>query len=428
VSICDKISFGMRVKYGSSFIDLNLPEKNLLGILAGKHMPPLKQPEEAVLLALRQPISSKPLSEKLKKGERVAVIVSDRTRSTKADLFLPILLDEINAGGVPDKDIFIIFSVGAHPKQTREQQEKIVGRQVAQRVAMEDHDCNDAANLVELGKTAHGTPVKLNRKVVEADRKILTSGITYHYFAGFGGGRKAALPGIAAYDSIQLNHRLSMDESVCKTAALDGNPLSEDMEEAARMLKPDFILNTVLNEERELCGIFAGELIAAHRAGCEFINRFAMVKVREKAELVIAAAGGGGMDINFVQSHKAMENARYALRDGGVMILLAEASEGFPSDIYLKYIEMGSSGRIHTELNKKFTVAGHTVYSAFSKAEKFKIIWVSKLPKAVVERMGIVPADSFEEAYALTKKELSSDPATYIMPLAYTTFPVVEKT
>jgi nickel-dependent lactate racemase len=416
----------MQLKYGSSSIDVPLPGKELIGVLAGREMKPLAEPAEKIAAALRDPIGSEPLSRRVKKGEKVAIVVSDRTRSTKADLFLPILIDELNSQGIPDNDILIVFSLGTHNKHTREQQEKIVGKEIASRVRLIDHDCRDEANLVYLGKTSRGTPVKLNKIVVEAERKILTSGITYHYFAGFGGGRKAVLPGIAGFESIQANHRMSMDPCRCTTAALDGNPLSEDMEEAARMLKPDFIVNTVLNEKRELCGVFAGDPVAAHRAGCKFINDHAMVKIGRKAELVIASAGGGSMDLNFVQSHKAMENAHFALKEGGVMILLAESSEGFPSDIYMKYIEIGSAEKIHAELIRNFTIPGHTVYAAFQKAEEFKIIWVSRLPKEVVRKMGITPADSFEEARALAQKWLSPEPPTYIMPLAYTTFPAHE--
>jgi nickel-dependent lactate racemase len=415
----------MRVKYGTSFLKVEVPKEDLIGVLSGKHMPPLSDPRAEILASLRKPIGTKPLKEIVNKGEKVAIVVSDRTRSTKADVFLPVMIDELDSAGIPNEDISIVFSIGAHLKHTREQQERIVGKEIAARIPLFDHDCRDEDALVDFGKTSRGTPVKFNKRVAEADRKILTAGITYHYFAGFGGGRKAALPGVAGFETIQANHQMSMREEVCKTAALEGNPLSEDMEEAARMLQPDFILNTVLNEERELCGVFAGDLIAAHRAGCRFINQSAMVKIKEKADLVVAAAGGGGMDLNYVQSHKAMENACYALKDGGVMILLAESSEGFPSEIYLKYIELGSTEKIRAALVENFTIPGHTVYATFCKAEKFKIIWVSKLPKAVVRKMGITPADSFDEAYALAGDWLKTDRRAYIMPLAYSTFPVL---
>jgi nickel-dependent lactate racemase len=412
------------LRYGSGKVKISIPEENIAGVLAGKHMEPIKNPAEKVLDSLEKPIGSKPIAKIIKKGEKVAIVVSDYTRATKADVFLPVLVNKLNEIGIPDNDIFIVFGTGSHPLQTPEKQKKIVGKEVASRIKMYDHDCRDESNLVDLGVTSRGTPVKINKKVFEADRKILTGSITYHYFAGFGGGRKAAVPGIAGFETIQVNHRLSMKPE-CTTAALDNNPLSLDMEEAAKMLEPDFLLNTVLNEDKELCGIFAGDLIKAHRAGCKFINDYAMVKIEKKADLVIAAAGGGGMDINYVQAHKGMENAHFALKEGGVMILLAEAAEGFPSETYLKYIKFGSGKKIHEELDRNFTIPGHTVFATFYKVEKFKIFWVTKLPKDIVKSMKITPADSFEEAFAQAKKLLGDKYSAYVMPMAYTTFPVM---
>lgn len=413
------------LKYGSGKIKISVPEEDIIAVLSGRPMAPLSSAQDAVRAALQKPIDSPPLSKIVKKGEKIAIVVSDYTRATKADLFLSVLVNHLNGIGIPDQDIFIVFANGTHPLHTREKQEKIVGKEIAARLKMFDHDCRDGTNLIDLGVTSRGTPIKLNKMVYEADRKILTGCITYHYFAGFGGGRKAVLPGIAGFEAIQTNHRLSMSPD-CTTAALDGNPLSLDMEEAAKMLKPDFILNTVLNENKELCGVFAGDLIAAHCAGCRFINEYAMVRIDKKADLIIAASGGGVTDINYVQSHKAMENAHFALKDGGVMILLAESSEGFPSDVYEKYIRLASGKKIHEELNRNFTIPGHTVFATFHKAEKFKIIWVSKLPKEIVRKMKITPADSFEEAYRLAKKWSGDKRGAYLMPLAYTTFPVMK--
>jgi nickel-dependent lactate racemase len=416
---------GFDLKYGSGTVRVNVPEEQIVGVLSGRHMDPIPSPKDAFRAALQEPIDSPPLSKIVKKGEKTAIVVSDYTRATKAEMFLPVLVNHLNELGIPDQDMFIVFANGTHPLHTREKQIKIVGEEIAGRLKMFDHDCRDESNLVPLGKTSRGTPVAVNKRVYETDRKILTGSITYHYFAGFGGGRKAVLPGISGFETIQTNHRLSMNPK-STTAALDDNPLSLDMEEAARMLKPDFILNTVLNENKELCGVFAGELISAHRAGCRFINEYAMVRIEEKADLVIASSGGGGMDINYVQSHKAMENAHFALKEGGAMILLAESSEGFPSETYLKYINLGSAEKIHRELDRNFTIPGHTVYATFYKSEKFKVIWVSKLPKEIVESMKITPADTFEEAYSLARKWLGNKRKTYIMPAAYTTFPVLK--
>ncbi|MFH1826354.1 MAG: nickel-dependent lactate racemase [bacterium] len=410
-----------KLKYGFGHVDISLPEA---GVISGKPMRPIADAPGAIKTALAKPINSKPLKQIVKPKETVAIVVSDYTRVTKAEVFLPILVNQLNEAGILDQDIFIVFANGTHLAQTKEQQDKIVGPEIVKRIKLFDHDANDASNLVDLGKTSRGTPLKLNKKVYQADRKILTGSITYHYFAGFGGGRKAVLPGIAGYETIQTNHRLSMQPE-CTTAALDDNPLSLDMEEGAKKLKPDFILNTVLNENKELCGVFAGELIAAHRAGCKFIDDYAKVPIKEKADLVIAACGGGTTDINYVQAHKGMENAHFALKEGGVMILLGECSEGFPKQIYLDYIKLGSAQKIHEELTRKFTIPGHTVYATFWKAERYKIIWVSKLPEDTVRSIGITPASSFAQAYELTLPWLPKNPKTCVMPVAYTTFPVI---
>lgn len=416
----------IELKYGVGEIKVDLSEESNIKVLSGKCMESLSSPSGAILKALQEPIGTPSLTKIINKGEKVVLVVSDYTRATKADVFLPILVNQLNEVGVSDSDIFIVFANGTHPLQSRQKQEKIVGKKIAARIKMFDHDCRDESNLIDIGKTSRGTQVKVNKKVYDADRKILTGSITFHYFAGFGGGRKAVFPGVAGFESIQTNHRLSM-QSKSTTAALDDNPLSLDLEEAAKMFKPDFILNTVLNENKELCGVFAGDLIAAHRAGCQFINEYAMVQIDKKADFVIAAAGGGGMDINYVQSHKGMENAHFALKDGGVMILLAECSEGFPSEAYLKYIKLGSAAKIHEELDQNFTIPGHTVFSAFCKSERFKIIWVSKLPKEMVKSMNITPVDTFQEAYELAQQWLGDKRETYIIPCAYTTFPVMLK-
>ncbi|MEA3492922.1 MAG: nickel-dependent lactate racemase [Candidatus Margulisiibacteriota bacterium] len=413
------------LKYGSGKVKISIPDENITGVLSGKHMAPLENPAEEILKAFENPAGSKPLSKIVKKRETVAIVVSDYTRSTSADIFLPVLINKLNDLEIPDKDIFIVFGNGTHIPQTPEQQRKIVGEEIASRIKFFDHDCRDELMLVDLGRTSRGTPVKINKRVFDADKKIITGSITYHYFAGFGGGRKGILPGIAGFETIQANHKLSMQPE-STTAALDNNPVSLDMEEGAKLLKPDFLINTVLNENKEFCGIFAGDMIKAHREGCKFINDYAKVKIDKKADLVIAAAGGGGMDVNYVQSHKGMENAHFALKDGGVMILLAESSQGFPSDAYLKYIKLGSGDKIHKELDRNFTIPGHTVFATFYKAEKFKIIWVSKLPEDIVKTMRITPADSFEEAFTMAKKWLGDKYSAYIMPTAYATFPVIK--
>jgi len=410
----------LELKYGSKRISLKLEEGNILSVLSGKKLLPLTDPQEKIKRVLKYPISSKSFYETFRAGEKVAIIVSDRTRNVAATVFLPVMINELNSIGIKDSDIFIVFACGTHRLHTKDEHKKIVGEDIARRIELIDHDCSDKSNLVILGTTSRGTKVEVNKRVAEADRIILTGAITYHYFAGYGGGRKAVLPGISAFQTIQANHKLCLASDNAKTGILAGNPVHEDMVEAAKMLDPDLIINVIMDDTGRISSVFAGDLVEAHEAGCEALDSNCKITIEKKAKAVIASAGGGTKDLNFVQSHKAMENASYVLEEGGTMVLLGESSEGFPSGEYMKYVNLGSAEAIENELKRNFTIPGHTILSAFRKAERFKIIWVSMLDRDVIRKFGIIPADNLAEAMNLAGE---IGPA-YIMPDAYNTFPV----
>jgi lactate racemase len=409
------------IKYGKKRVTLKLDEAKVLGELAAQKLQPLIDAKGKIKQVLKYPILSRSIYETVQSGESVAIIVSDRTRNIAASVFLPILIDSLNSLGVPDKDITIYFACGTHRLHTKKEHVDIVGDEIAKRVKLSDHDCSDKKNLVKIGTTMRGTPVIVNKAVVESDRIILTGAITYHYFAGYGGGRKAVLPGISAFKTIQDNHKLIFSGGNSSTGILAGNPVHEDMVEAAKMVEPDMILNVIMDDAGRIAAVFAGDLVGAHEAGCEALDSYYKVSIQKKAKLVIASAGGGSKDMNFVQAHKAMEMASYALEDGGTMILVAQAKEGLPSKIYNKYIELGSSEAVRAELNREFTIPGHTVYSAIKKSEKFNIIWVTDMDEKILTQMKIKKAVNL--AVAMNMLEGIDD--CYVMPDAYNTFPVV---
>jgi len=419
------------LKYGSSEVKVSVPEDRILGILKSREMKKLAYPRASVVDALKQPIGSATLSDivKDKGGKDAVIVVSDRTRTSKADILLPVILSDLNNSGVIDENITIVFATGTHRGHTEDEKKKLVGPFVSERnVRLVDHHCRDDSNLVELGTSSRGNKIRVNKVVAGAGIKILTGCITYHYFAGFGGGRKSVLPGISAFDTVQYNHKLLMSDRVgggenpnCITGNLKDNPVHGDMLEAARMLGPDMIVNSVVNGERELAGVFAGDLEKAHLAGCKFIDDHARVKIPKKADLVIASAGGGTKDMNFVQSHKAMENASYCLKEGGTMVLVAESAEGLPAEEYMKWINLGSSKAIEEELRRNFSIPGHSIYSAVHKAEKFRIIWVTKMDKDIVKKMRMTPVDTVDEAMKIAEE--SDSRGVYVMPEAYLTLP-----
>jgi nickel-dependent lactate racemase len=261
--------------------------------------------------------------------------------------------------------------------------------------------------------------------VFEADRKIITGNVSYHYFAGYGGGAKSILPGIAGYDCITFNHRLSMLPEA-RTGRIKGNPLREDLEEAAAFLKADFLVNTVMTPENEIAAVFCGNLTRAHRAAADYLDAHQKIKVREKADLVIASAGGWPKDLNFVQAHKGVEQASYVLKPGGVLLYLGECEEGYPSPAYEKYINLGSPAAIEKSLAQEFFISGHTVLSMFQKAKRFKIIWVTKLDPASLRPMGVEVVSSFEEGLQKALAYLPKEFTAYVIPTAAVLFPCPE--
>jgi nickel-dependent lactate racemase len=420
------------LKYGETSHEINLSKVNFLGELKAKSMPKVDSIKNLVLETFKNPTTGTSIYQISRPQDKVCIVCSDKTRKTKIDLILPLLLDELNKIGVPDENIFVVFATGTHGLHTKEEQIKILGQNTATRIKFYDHNCKDEANLKFIGKTSRGTPISVNSQVLQANKIILTGAITYHYFVGFSGGPKAVLPGISSFETIQTNHRLVLNSNgggtnpFAKTGNLKDNPVYEDMLEAMALLNPGFLINTVIDAEGNLAGIFCGHPKTAHRKGTEFINSFCKIKINEKADLVVVSAGGVPKDLNFVQAHKAIENASYALKGGGTMMVFAQMKEAFPSSVYTEWFEHPSPEAIEEALFEHFTIPGHTVYSSLRKAKRFKIILFSSFSKTQVEKMGMIPAHSAEEAVNLAFKNLPDNSSCYVMPEGYNTFPVVQ--
>jgi lactate racemase len=274
----------------------------------------------------------------------------------------------------------------------------IVGDYVADKIKLFNHDCRDSANLIYLGDTNFGTPVHVNRMVAEADRRILTGSVVHHFFAGFGGGRKALVPGVAGWETIRKNHSLLLDDRA-RTGALEGNPVHEDLLEAARFVGADFLLNTVLDEDKNIIGVFAGGMIEAHQAACEMVDRVNGAKIERLYDVVIASAGGYPKDINLYQAHKALDNALEALKPGGRMVLVAQCSEGVGSDIFEEWAGKYNTVREMEEaLRHEFVLGGHKAYTVAKLLRKGTVFLVSDLDRQIASKVGFVPLSTIDEA------------------------------
>jgi lactate racemase len=353
---------------------------------------------KAIEAALENPVGAPPLRTLVRPGEQIAIVVNDITRLCRTDLMLPPIVDALNSAGIPDGDIFIVFALGIHREQTESERRQIVGEEIYGRFRMFDHISTDSANLVYAGTTSFGNRVEINRQVWEADRIILTGEIIYHLIAGYSGGRKSLVPGVAGFETTTFNHRMIFDPR-CRAGVLDGNPAHEDLLEACRLIDPDFILNLVLTPEGKLAYAVAGHYDLAHREGCRAVDKMMRIPLEEPFDFVVASAGGFPLDLDLRQAHKPLENACQALRPGGSILFYAECSDGAGIRSFEQYVErFASPEEMRVALERQFVVGGHKAYWVQRLGRQYDVHLVSTLDPKFVERCKLhhVPLDKHE--------------------------------
>ncbi|MBP2637877.1 MAG: larA 3 [Firmicutes bacterium] len=413
-------------KYGKKIVYFSFDSDLVTKILTLKSHPPLTDPTAAILEAIRNPIDSKPLYDLVNKGETVAFLVNDSTRVANSHVFMPILLDELNAAGIPDKDMFVVFALGTHHDMTKEEMIEQAGQAVADRVLMYNSTAKDASQFVKVGTTSYGNEVYFNKRVVEADHIICTGSIVHHFFAGYGGGRKALFPGVATYETIRRNHSLMLEPG-SQLGQLDGNPVYEDQIEGTEMCRPTFLLNVVLNEKKEFLKIFAGDYITAHKQGCKFVESIYGTELSEEADLVIASCGGYPKDINVYQMQKTMDNAVLAVKEGGVIIILGECIEGTGSDMYENWMRQYKTPEaIEEKVRKEFVIGGHKAYAVTRLMKKAQFILLSALDEELSRTLLFTPVKTMEEALSLAYAKLGPKPRPILMPQGSLTVPVIK--
>jgi nickel-dependent lactate racemase len=418
----------VNLKYGSTSFPLNLPPQHLGGVIEPAMTFPDINPEAIITTALDR---CQDTLVRFSPGENVVIVTSDITRYTASEQYLPLLVDRLNRRGIPDRDIVILIALGIHRPQTEQEHRAILGP-LHGRVTVIDHDCDDPAGLVVVGTTTGGIEVSINRRAVEADRLILTGVIGFHYFAGFGGGRKSILPGIASRQACLASHFSVLNplpgsgkHPLAITGCLDGNPVHQAMLEACAMVEPDLVLNTVLSPDKRVIAAYAGHWRTAHEEGCRFYREHFSFPNRRKADLVIVSCGGYPRDINLIQAHKSMEYASQALAEGGVMILLAECRDGFGHDTFFRWFHHTRLDEFEAALRARYEINGQTAFSMLMKAQRFRIILVSGFSPRQVEAMGMIPAASLEQALAKAEELLPANWQALVMPEGGSVLPVL---
>ncbi len=319
----------VQLAYGRRGLVANLPETTR--VITSRFLPGVEDEVATIREALAHPIGSAPLAEIVKSGDRVVIAHTDITRATPNDRILPVLIAELEAAGVASQDITLLNALGTHRPQTDEELRGMLGDRIVSRYRCIQHSAYDDDNLASLGETSLGHRVRVNRLFLESDVRILTGFIEPHFFAGFSGGPKGVLPALAGAESVLSNHGRDMiAHSKATWGVLEGNPIWEEMREVALRTNPSFLLNVALNSDREITGVFAGGMLAAHEIGCRFVRQNAMVPIEEPFDIVITTNSGYPLDQNLYQSVKGISSASQVVREGGVIIIATACEDGLP--------------------------------------------------------------------------------------------------
>jgi nickel-dependent lactate racemase len=316
--------------YGRGTLDVELPADRTT-VVEPTHQSGLTNERAAIFAALDAPVQATPLRQQAIRGKRVTIVHSDITRPMPNERLIPWLLEYLAAAGVRREDITLLNALGTHRPNTREELERMLTPEVVANYRCINHEPRNDDACVAFGTTRTGVPALINRHLVEADVRIITGFIEPHFFAGFSGGPKGIMPGVAALKTVESNHGAhNIGDRRATFAVTEGNPIWEEMRDIALRIGPSFLLNVALNRQREITGVFAGDLIAAHRVGTEFVRASAMQKVPGLFDIVITTNSGYPLDMNVYQSGKGMRAAELIIRDGGLIIMAAECGEGMP--------------------------------------------------------------------------------------------------
>lgn len=321
----------VQLAYGQGRLAAEFPDGRTT-VIEPSFRPGLADEQAALVAALEQPIGAAPLRQWLRPDAKIVVLFTDITRATPNHRLIPWLLAYLEGCGVRREQVTLLNQLGTHRPNTRAELEQMLTPEVVANWRVLNHEPENHAACVRLGTTRTGVPVLLNRIAVEADVRILTGFIEPHFFAGFSGGPKALMPGVAHVETVMSNHGPHHLASPHATFGVcDGNPLWEELRDIALRVGPSFLLNVTLNDRREITNVFAGDLVAAHRAGREFVRESAMQAVSRSFEVVVTTNSGYPLDMNLYQGIKGVSAAARILRPGGTIILAAECREGVPA-------------------------------------------------------------------------------------------------
>ncbi|KAA0257665.1 nickel-dependent lactate racemase [Deferribacter autotrophicus] len=414
----------MKLPYGKSHVDINIKKDfDLLNISIDKE--PLSIDE--IFLKLEEaPVYSEGFSRVLENARKILFIVPDITRKSGLNHFFPVLIKKIEEVGVP---FSIIFATGTHRKVTEDEKKWIITDEVYEKYKdrLIDHDPDDPQQLEYFGKTKNGTPILLNKAYLEHDTIIPIASVSYHYFAGFGGGRKMILPGIASRKSALNNHKLVLDirnsrkHPLATAGNLKQNPVNDDIVEAvmiARRGKTFFAINTILNDKGEIIDLTCGDLFMSHIAATELLKKYTMRKVDKKYDLIFVSCGGFPKDINMVQAQKSLDRVVSIAEEGADILFFAECQDGYGNDYFEQFFDINDSNEMFQKLVDDYQINRQTAYSLKVKTEKYNVYFYSNFDETDCKRMGFKKLEDLSKIDELVEKRNN----IAVVPDAYNIF------
>lgn len=378
----------VRLAYGTKGLDVEIPTAASVTVVEPAHVAAAPDQAAALRDALARPIGSPPLRERVAPDASVAVVFSDLTRPAPNRLIVPAVLAELAAAGVPRDRITLFNATGTHRQNTREELVGMLGPQVAARYRIVQNDARADGAHVAVGATRSGNEILVHREFAACSFKVLTGFIEPHLFAGFSGGGKSVVPGLAALATVLRNHSArNLDDPRSTWAMLDGNPVREEIEEAASLVRPDFLVNVALNRDKRVTRAFAGNPAAAFRAGAEFVRATAMVAVDAPFDIVVTTNSGWPLDLNLYQAVKGMSAAARIVRPGGAIVVAAECRDGIPD--HGSFSRLLREARDLDELLARIRSPGHLVDDQW---EAQILALVAKKADVYVYADGLTPA------------------------------------
>lgn len=419
--------------------EILLPEEKILYDIHGNAAGEMESIADATLEAIRNPIGTAPLGDVVKAGDKVAIIISDITRLVGTSEMLPVIVSELNAHGVKDSDITVVVATGTHRGHTDEENVIVCGEEMARRLTIHQHDCKNKAELVDMGTTSRGTPILIDKYVADADKVILTGSVSLHPMAGFGGGRKAVMPGVSGYETIMHNHAMALADEVgagcnpaCETSILEGNPLHEDMKEVCAALNPDFLVNTVFTPGGKLHEVVAGHWYKAWEKGCSDLLAMAGVPIKEQADVVLASAGGYPKDMNLYQSCKTHMNAVFAVKPGGILIATLDCPDIKEPAIFTDWFSRSDMLQFEKDVRADFSIPAFVAFKTRCIVNSLTVYLVTRPENFdFVRKTGQNPVATLAEAWELAQEKLAEqgkkDYTITLMSHAPATLPMLEK-